>query len=248
MVGAFVWTELMSKDLAESRGFYEALLEWKIKEQQVGSIPYRLIHAGDRQIGGMMQITPEMGPSPTHWMTYVSVEDVDARTHRAVELGGQAVVPGQDIPEVGRFSIIADPAGAHISPFKSVHAESNAHVPPQPTTGTFCWYELLTRDPEGARKFYPEIFGWSVASDDSHGGDPYWMFKAGEKLVAGIQPVDTPPHWLVYVAVEDVDETVKKAVALGGGEMVPPTDIGGMGRFAVLQDNLGGAIGCFERF
>ncbi|RMG61620.1 MAG: VOC family protein, partial [Calditrichaeota bacterium] len=50
---------------------------------------------------------------------------------------------------------------------------------------------------------------------------------------------DVPSHWLVYFAVEDCDATVKTAQSLGGQVLVSPSDIPGVGRFAILQDPQG---------
>ena len=248
--GNFVWNELMSKDVGASQEFYGRLFGWEIKRVEMGPMPYHFVYAGGKQVGGLMEITAEMGEVPTHWMFYVGVDEVDQRVTRATELGGKMIVPGQDIPDIGRFAVIQDPAGAHISPFKGASDDTAADkCEDPPTPGTFCWYELLTNDPEGAKSFYPEIFGWTVASEPSATGEPYFMFKSGEKTVAGIHPmpaeVQHPPYWLTYVAVEDVDAKAKLVEELGGKVLHPPTDIPKMGRFAVIEDNLGGHIALF---
>ena len=59
-----------------------------------------------------MELTPQHGPVPPHWMVYFAVGDCEASSKRAKELGGKVVVPPTDIPKAGRFSILSDPAGA----------------------------------------------------------------------------------------------------------------------------------------
>ena len=49
---------------------------------------------------------------PPHWSMYVTVADCDERAARATQLGGKLYMPPTDIPNVGRFSVIADPQGA----------------------------------------------------------------------------------------------------------------------------------------
>jgi predicted enzyme related to lactoylglutathione lyase len=49
---------------------------------------------------------------PPHWMIYITVADCTERAARAGQLGGQICVPPTDIPNVGRFAVIADPQGA----------------------------------------------------------------------------------------------------------------------------------------
>jgi hypothetical protein len=79
-----------------------------------GSI-YTVLKAGDAEVGGLMTMPPDMGAVPPYWGTYVTVDDVDASTKLVEELGGQVKVPPMDIPDVGRFAVIADPQGAILS-------------------------------------------------------------------------------------------------------------------------------------
>ena len=73
---------------------------------------YTLFRNGESSVAGAMQRTREMGEVPSHWMIYLAVEDVDACASKAAGLGGQVVHPPTDIPNVGRWALIADPAGA----------------------------------------------------------------------------------------------------------------------------------------
>jgi predicted enzyme related to lactoylglutathione lyase len=78
-------------------------------------------------------------------------------------------------------------------------------------------------------------------------GMPYTIVSAGGEQVAGMmamapQAKGTPPFWGVYVSVDDVDATAKKAQQLGGAILVPPTDIPTVGRFAVLKDPQGAML------
>ena len=63
-------------------------------------------------LGGMMQITPEMGGGPPCWLNYFAVEDCDAVVARATAKGGQAIVPAMDVEGIGRFAVVQDPQGA----------------------------------------------------------------------------------------------------------------------------------------
>ena len=74
-----------------------------------------MIKVGEQQIGGMMAKPPMAGHLPVAWTGYVTVDDVDARAERAKTLGGEICVPPMDIPEVGRFAIIADQQGAQLA-------------------------------------------------------------------------------------------------------------------------------------
>jgi predicted enzyme related to lactoylglutathione lyase len=112
--------------------------------------------------------------------------------------------------------------------------------------GAFSWSELMTTDVDGAKKFYAELFGWETEDMDM-GDMNYTVVKVGGDGVGGImttppQAAGIPPNWGVYVTVDDVDATAKKAEKLGGKILVPPTDIPTVGRFSVLQDLQGAVI------
>lgn len=112
--------------------------------------------------------------------------------------------------------------------------------------GAFSWSELMTSNPEAAKKFYSELFGWET--DDMPMGDmTYTVLKAGDKEVGGIMSIPeqakgTPPYWGIYVTVDDVDTTAKKAEELGAKTIVPLTDIPEVGRFFAFQDPQGAVI------
>ena len=112
--------------------------------------------------------------------------------------------------------------------------------------GAFSWFELMTTDVHNAKKFYSDLFGWNT--EDMNMGDMnYTVVKVGEEGLGGMMTVPpqaegTPPHWGVYVTVDDVDATAAKAEELGGKILVPPSDIATVGRFSVLQDPQGAVI------
>ncbi|MGB8701048.1 MAG: VOC family protein [Thermosynechococcaceae cyanobacterium] len=113
--GAFSWCELMTTDLKGAEAFYAQLFGWTMADGPVDGIEYRVISAGGQGIGGLMSIPPDMQQMPPNWGTYVTVEDVDATAQLAQDLGGRVLMPPQDIPTVGRFTLIQDPQGAVIS-------------------------------------------------------------------------------------------------------------------------------------
>ncbi|MBK1613707.1 glyoxalase [Rubrivivax gelatinosus] len=116
------------------------------------------------------------------------------------------------------------------------------------THGAFSWNELLTGDPERAAGFYAGLFGWSVEAQEIAGGTYRVVKTADGTAVGGIMgippdsPPGMPPHWGSYVTVDSVDDAIAKAEALGGTVIVPPMDIPGVGRMAVLRDPTGAAV------
>ena len=97
--------------------FYSKVIGWKIDPWQEGGHAYGEMQSAQGHLGGLSnfpQQAKDMG-APPHWFGYVQVDDVDAKTAQAAELGGKIYVPAMDIPTVGRFSVIADPQGATLA-------------------------------------------------------------------------------------------------------------------------------------
>lgn len=122
--GAFCWNELATTDLNGAQSFYKELLGWQIEESKAAAacegteapaMVYNEIIVGERHVGGIYKMGPEFGSTPSHWLTYVAVDDVDEKARQVWELGGKVCVPPTDIPNVGRFCVINDPTGATLS-------------------------------------------------------------------------------------------------------------------------------------
>jgi predicted enzyme related to lactoylglutathione lyase len=115
--------------------------------------------------------------------------------------------------------------------------------------GRFIWYELMTPDIPAAKRFYTEVVGWT-AQDMSMSPDmTYTVLNANGAGVAGAMALTAehkaqgiPPNWTGYVAVDDCDAAAAKAKSLGGSVMREPSDIPGIGRFAIIADPHGAVI------
>jgi uncharacterized protein len=116
--GEICWRELATKDLKAAMPFYEQMFGWKLEASKVApDVGYFEIHQGDKAVGGMMEINEAWGenPPPSHWTSYVAVDNADETVQKIVENGGSIRVPPFDAPGVGRMSIVADPSGAGFS-------------------------------------------------------------------------------------------------------------------------------------
>lgn len=113
--------------------------------------------------------------------------------------------------------------------------------------GAPCWYELTTSDMAGAQEFYSTILGWTVVDSGMPGMD-YRLAKIGDTMIAGLTPAQDgmPNAWTLYFAVTDCDASFAQAQALAATSVVPPTDIPGTGRFAILIDPQGAAFGILQ--
>jgi hypothetical protein len=244
----FVWHELMVPNPSSAPSFYKSITGWSTQPFQSD---YTLWVNGESPIGGLAELPKELMSNgvPPHWLHYVGVEDVDATTRRAEELGGHVNVPPTDIPDAGRFAVLADPQGAVFAIYKSNQENAAAGAP---KFGEFSWHELGTTDREAAWEFYSNLFGWKETSTMDMGeGNLYQMFAAnGGEPTGGLYKMSKemegmPPHWMGYVLVPDVDDAVA-AVKSGGGQVVTgPMEIPG-GRVAVFTDPQGAAFAAHE--
>ena len=117
--------------------------------------------------------------------------------------------------------------------------------------GRFIWYDLMTADPKAAQDFYSQLIGWGT-QEWKEGDQPYTMWTNKDAPLGGVMdlPEDArkagaPPHWLAYIAVTDVDATVRQAQELGANVLVPGTEIPKAGKFAVLQDPQGAVFAVY---
>lgn len=116
-------------------------------------------------------------------------------------------------------------------------------------TGTPCWIDLSTPDPDGAVTFYTTVFGWDHEPMPAATGGTYHMFTQGGAAVAGCmrQPPEladagVPPAWTTYLA-GDPDKVAESTPSAGGQVLTPPFDVGRSGRMAMITDPSGAAFG-----
>ena len=254
--GKFVWFELVTRDAKKAQAFYGAALGWKVHPFPMGAFTYEMILAGDTldsMIGGYA--TPGTDRQPSHWISYVSVDDVDATAKAVTAHGGRVVEPPSDLPNVGRKARIADPQGAELCLFRNASGDppdppmAHGGTPSMPA-GRFIWNELHTSDPTAALVFYEPVLGFSHRSMDMGPGGAYYILSRGRLDRGGVTshlPSGVPPHWLPYVSVFDADATIARAKKAGATIQVGPEDIPGVGRFGVVQDPTGAVFAVMKR-
>ncbi|HEY8051999.1 MAG TPA: VOC family protein [Steroidobacteraceae bacterium] len=243
--GRFIWHELLTTDTAASAAFYQKVLPWRT---QPSSMPgYTIWMAGQTQIGGLMALPAEAAGAPPHWLMYVGTPNVDATCAQAQALGAKVHKAATDIPNVGRFAVLADPQGATFAVFTP-----GAGPPPgtPPAQGGFSWHELATTDVAGALRFYGELFGWSKGPGHDMGAmGVYQLFEHAGSQVGGmcnVQGPSTPPSWLSYVHVADSNRSVAAAKAAGGRLLHGPMEVPGGSWIALFMDPQGGAFAVQE--
>ena len=112
MANPFVHVELNSTDVAKSKAFYGKMFGWDLEDVQMPNMTYTMISVGEGTGGGMMA---QMQPgAPSIWLAYVLVDDVAAATAKAKSLGARVMKDVTPVMDMGSFSIIVDPTGAHL--------------------------------------------------------------------------------------------------------------------------------------
>ncbi len=246
MGGKVVWHDLNTRDAAKAKSFYSGVFGWQVRSRETGATKHDFLYMGEEGFGCLVK-QEEKDPMPPHWVAYVQVDDLDAAVKRVKRGGGSAPVPRMAISEKDAFAILVDPLGATFAAYTTENPLPPDY--PKQGPGLFCWEEILTTDPKRAVAFYGEVFGWTHESLQMPMGT-YHILKAGGVPVGGVMqmPPDAPakPHWLSYVATDDVDRTAAKATKLGAKSCVPPTDIPGIGRFSVLADQEGAMFALYK--
>jgi uncharacterized protein len=237
------WVELSAADTDAAAGFYGELFGWQATEpgpvEETGG--YRMFMQDDKSVAGLMGHMQE--GQPTAWSTYISVADADETAQKVKDAGGNVIVEPMDVMDIGRMAVFADPTGAVFGIWQP-KTFSGADLVNEPTS--LCWNEVLTRDAEADKQFYPSVFGWDAGRPQFEGApESYTIWEVGGKPVGGMMqmtdeyfPPEVPPHWSVCFAVNDVDAVVNKARELGGTVTGEPMDMP-IGRFAGLIDPQG---------
>ena len=115
MANPFVHLELSTPNVAKAKEFYGKLFNWTITDNDMGGgMVYSMFKPDNGPGGGMFT----MPGSPTGWLAYVGVDDINAATEKAVSLGATIHKGPMEIPHIGWMTILGDPTGATIALFQ----------------------------------------------------------------------------------------------------------------------------------
>jgi len=244
MTGRFIWYELNTSDLDAAIAFYGKVVGWSVHAGTTPGMDYRMIRAGEKQVGGMM-VQPEaaqaMGAPPA-WLGYVSVADVDAQITAFEAAGGKVLWPANDMPDAGRMALVTDPQGAPIYLMTpTMTGQSDAFD--RKAEGHCGWNEYHARDVAAAFDFYAARLGWqkSDAMDMGEMGVYQTFTSDGAQTGGMMNNPQVPPSWLFYFNVGDIDAAVLRITDGGGAIQLPPMQVPG-GQWAVVARDPQGAM------
>lgn len=248
--GTFCWVDLATTDPAGAMNFYGELFGW-----QAGDITgaeggaYTMFHLDGEEVCALYEMEPQRRDLgvPSHWSSYVSVENVNDTAAKVRELGGAVHSEPREVLDMGRMAVIADPAGATFAAWepKSWTGASQVNDP-----GCLTWNDLQTHDAEAMAGFYSDLFGWETLQMEEDGELAYVVLQNAGSSNGGIMPMDerhgeAPPYWLAYFTVASCDETAARTRESGGEVLAGPMEIGA-GKISVLKDPQGAAFAVFE--
>ena len=252
--GEFCWVDLATTDYEAGKTFYSQLLGDEFQDAP-GSDPdsgfsYGFLTRGGKLVAGIgSTVSPDQPPA---WSSYVWVESADESAEKVREAGGTVVLGPMDLPNnAGRMAMCQDTEGAF---FGIYEARDNRGAEIVNQLGCWTWNNRLTRDLEGTKRFYGDVFGWeTTANPDAPEGILNWQIE-GQRWPEGLggvmvmpedMPAEIPPYWEVYLIIENLDRAIEQSQEAGGNLMAGPLDLP-IARIATLTDPQGAAVSLME--
>ena len=228
--GTPCWVDYGASDLDATKKFYGDLLGWEFT-------------GGEPEFGGYLNATrngeqaaglgPQQDPNdPPRWTTYFAADDAAATAARITDAGGTVLVEPMEVGPMGTMVIALDPQGNPFGLWQSgMHTGFRIFNEP----GGVAWNEAAVDDPDGARAFYGQVFGFHFDEMPESGG--YTTFATDDRPLGGLgghQP-GSPKGWTACFSVSSVDGAVSKVESAGGKVTMAAMDTS-FGRFAVVED------------
>ena len=246
--GTFSWADVTTSDQPAAKEFYSGLFGWEASDSPVGDgVSYSMMRLDGKSVAAISpqpQQQREAGVPPL-WNSYVTVESADDAAARAGELGATVHAPPFDVMTAGRMAVIQDPQGAF---FMVWEPRENIGAQLVNGPGAMTLNQLNTSDPEAAGRFYRDLFGWEAEPME---GMPqrYTVVRNGGRANGGIRELrdveGAPPHWLVYLGIDDIDTGLAKTEQLGGTKLAGPIDIG-IAKIGIVQDPQGATFALYD--
>jgi uncharacterized protein len=257
--GVPCWVDTLQPDPEAAMAFYRGLFGWEFSGP--GAIPgdppgqYFVATVRGRDVAGVGSAPGAgMAPMPA-WSTYISVASVDDAVRRVSDAGGTLVAGPMAASPAGTFAAVSDPAGAVFCVWEP-EVRHGAQLVNEPSAWAMSM--LHTNDPDGAKAFYGDLFGWTPEAFEMGGAEgTLWRlpgYVGGEPsqpvprdVVGAMVPIAdngsgaVMPHWSVDFWIDDADAAASKTPSLGGSVVVAPFDASGF-RTAVLADPHGAVI------
>jgi hypothetical protein len=237
--GAPCWVDLSTSDMERATAFYGELFGWEATDTGEDYGHYTIMSKDGVLVAAL---SPKLDPAqtgPDMWNMYFAVPDARETAGKVTGAGGNLFFEPIAISDAGIMTMFADPVGAAVGLWQP---GTNRGFGLYQEAGAPCWFELLTRDLEGAVAFYRDVLGVAVAEMDTGPGGPTYRTLdvdgtayAGIADISGRLPDAIPNYWSVYFGVDNTDEAVRLVEDRGGMVITPPVD-SPQGRWATVAD------------
>jgi len=248
-VGAFIWRDLETTNLARAEAFYTQLFGWEMREYRSAGGLYVVAMNAGQPIAGMLQRSVRDGAErPSAWLPFVSVGNVDAAVSLARQHAASVLADPQTRPERGRQALIRDPDGLALALENSSSGDpDDAQVP----AGAWLWSSLFARDPAAAAVFFQQTFGYRVLGTPASPGFASIVLSSGDRARFSINPRPDAAWpqagaWVGFVRVAATADAVARALTLGGRLLIAPQPDNQGARWAVLADPTGALFGVMQ--
>ena len=241
-LGAPIWIDLTTSDLAEAQAFYRTVFGWDF--EQAGSQYGGYVNArqSGRYVGGLMGADPQ-SKAPDAWNVYLHTADIHATADAAVAAGAVSCMPPMEVPDKGWMAVLTDPAGAVFGLWQPTGHQGFGLAD---QAGAPAWFQLTTTDFAKATAFYTTVFGWQLQveadsdefrySNAIFDGTPLIGVMDGS-VIPGLQG----SAWTCFWGSDDVDKTIEMITA-NGGAVVREAEDTPYGRLAAVTDPTGASF------
>lgn len=248
--GKLVWADLFTEKTATCSRFYTSLFGWTAETLGSGNDTYTLFRLDGRPVAGMIHRPAREGSTTKGvWMPYFSVEDLTGALEATTRNGGRIEVAARDFPNRGDQAIIRDNQEALVGLMRTTDGDPDEYLAEY---GELIWAQLWVRDPDQSLSFYKAVLGYTEMEGNPDDANVYdhIMGSDGRYRVSldRIPEVNTKgiPSWFAFVRVENVEETVAKALELGGFLYLKPDPEIKDGQMAVVRDPAGAILVVLE--
>jgi uncharacterized protein len=247
--GTFSWTDLTTPNQDAAKDFYVGLFGWTADDRPVSEgVTYSMMQRDGKEVAAIApqpQQQRDAGARPA-WNSYITVRSADEALSRAAQLGASVHAPAFDVFDAGRMGVVQDPQGAFFSVWEPRSTIGARYVN---GPGAMCWNELASPDLEASARFYGDLFGWTTEAMPGQAME-YLVIKNSEGRDNGAirpaLPPGSPPFWLVYFGIDDLEAGLAKVEELGGSTVAEPIQITPSSRIAVAQDADGAVFALFS--
>lgn len=241
--GRFVWQDLMTRDAAACRRFYEALFGWHFQESTRNGKPYFIARLGGKPVGGIVEVK-DPRVQEAAWLSYLSVDDIDKAVAQVRNAGGKVLVEPMSIVGIGRIAAVLDPEGAPLG-LAALDIAAPAE-PSEPLVARFFWREYFAHDAAKSLAFYKDLNGYQDSLSERPGAVAYHLLERNGPQAGLFQLPEAmsvvKANWLPYLRVDDPAAVSARVRDLGGRVILAPVPEVRNGTVAIVADPTGGAV------